>query len=250
MLKQLTAAIAAFAVIGASASATTFVFKGDGLNAMPNGVADMDFETNCASSGDFCSIDHEDGLNYTLDGINLQVRAYAGGMIEGMGDQRTLLHIGEFTRLIQDVNPSDSGLGAFSENNSRDDQTQFDARESIEFIFEDEFLITDVEFNAGGDTNCTNTADGSGEGVCGEFLLQIFDIDDMLTASTIIDITNIDVLAVLGTGARFVLTALTPGGGFSVAQLTVNEVPVPGAMLLLISGIAGLRFASRKQKAA
>ena len=64
----------------------------------------------------------------------------------------------------------------------------------------------------------------------------------------IIDITNIDVLPVLGTGARFVLTALTAGGGFTVAQLTVSDVPIPGAIPLLISGIAGLGFASKKKK--
>ena len=224
MKKLLTAAAVAVGLALAPAqAATTFVFKGDGLNVTPLGTAGVDFQENCASTGDYCSIDHDAGLDYTLDGINLKVKAYADDVA---------------TRLIQDVNPTDSGLGAWSENNGSDDQTQFDSGEAIEFIFATEVLITDVEFNAGGDRDCTIASDGSGEGVCGEFRLDIFDISDMLVQTLVVDITNVDVLPVLGEGARFVLTALTQGGGFTVAQMTVSDVPVPGAIPLLLSGIA------------
>ncbi|MEM9617456.1 MAG: VPLPA-CTERM sorting domain-containing protein [Pseudomonadota bacterium] len=234
------AAAAAFSVFaaGAAANATTFVFKGDGLNVTPEGVLNTDFVQDCGTVGvDFCSLpDHSAGLEYSRDGIDLTVRAY-----ENMDP----------TRLIQDIAPGDSGLGAFSEDNSNDDQTQFDAGESIEFDFGmNSLTIVDVEFNAGGDTNCTNTSDGSGEGSCGRFLLEIFDVSDMMILSTIIDITNIDVLPSLGTGARFLLTALDEGSGFVVAQFTVSEVPIPGAIPLLLSGLAGIGFAARRKKAA
>ena len=233
MKKLLALAALAVGAATAPANATTFVFKGDGLNVTPLGTAGADFMEDCASIGDFCSIDSAAGLNYTLGGINLNASATADGVA---------------TRIIQDIFPSDSGLGAFSEDNSDDDQTQFDSGEALIFQFEEEFTVTNVEFNAGGDRNCTATADGSGEGVCGEFRLDIFNLSDVLTSSMIIDITNIDVLPVLGTGARFVLTALTAGGGVTVAQLTVSDVPIPGAIPLLISGIAGLGFASKKKK--
>ncbi|GJL92095.1 VPLPA-CTERM sorting domain-containing protein [Hyphococcus sp.] len=232
-LRYVAAAIVAAGFMAAPAGATTFVFKGDGLNVTPLGTAGVDFTEDCASTGDYCSTDA--GLDYTRDSINLTVNAYANGQL---------------TRLIQDVNPSDSGLGAWSEDDSSDDQTQFDSGESIEFIFEDEYTVTNVEFNAGGDTNCTNTSDGSGEGSCGSFQLQIFDLSNTMILDTMIDITNIDVLAVLGTGARFVLTALTPGSGFTVARFDVSDVPVPAALPLLLSGLAGLGFASRRRKAA
>ncbi len=230
--------VAAMSMAATAANATTFVFKGDGQNVSPEGVLNTDFVQDCGTVGDdFCSTgDHTSGLRYLRDGIALTARAYAGGVA---------------TRLIQDVVPADSGLGAFSETNSSDDQTQADSREAIEFDFGSQVVsVTDVEFNAGGDTNCTNTSDGSGEGSCGSFRLDIFNLDDLLILSTVIDITNVDDLPFLGEGARFLLTAIGQGSGFVVAKFTVNEVPIPGAIPLLLSGIAGLGFAARKKKAA
>lgn len=246
-LRYMAAALAAAGLMAAPANATTFVFKGAGNNVTPLGTAGVDFEEDCATNGDFCSIDHDAGLSYTLDGYDLQVKAYE----DTVSDTDTLdVTLGTATRLIQDIAPSDSGLGAWSEVSGSDDQTQFDSGESIEFIFEKMVKVTDVEFNAGGDTNCTNNSDGSGEGSCGEFILQIYDDADAFLSASLIDITNTDVLGVLGTGARFVLTAVTPGSGFTVARLTVNEIPVPAALPLLLSGLAGLGFASRRRKAA
>ena len=234
------AAAAAFSILaaGSVAHATTFVFKGDGNNVTPEGVLNTDYVQDCGTVGvDYCSLpDHTAGLMFSRGGIDLSVRAYKDM---------------DPTRLIQDIFPGDSGLGAFSENNSSDDQTQFDAGESIEFDFGmNEVTVVDVEFNAGGDVNCTTNSDGSGEGSCGRFRLDIFNASDMLTLSTIIDITNIDMLPALGTGARFLLTALDEGSGFVVAQLTISEVPVPAALPLLLSGMAGLGFASRRKKKA
>ena len=233
--------VATLSMAASAANATTFVFKGDGLNVTPEGVLGTDFIQDCGTVGtDFCSLpDHSAGLAYLRDGINLTVRAFADSAVAGP----------QPTRLIQDVSPTDSGLGAFSEMTNSDDQTQFDAGESIEFDFGmNSVTVVDVEFNAGGDTNCTNNAGGGGEGSCGRFMLEIFDVGDMMILSTIIDITNIDMLPLLGTGARFLLTALDQGSGFTVAQLTVSEVPIPGAIPLILSGIAGLGFASRQKK--
>ena len=217
-----------------SASATTFVFKGGGLNVTPQGA----FVQDCGTVGvDFCSVaDHSAGLTYERNGIDLTVRAYKDGTP---------------TRLIQDITPDNSGLAAFSEQTIRDDQTQYDSGESIEFDFGmNAVTVVDVEFNAGDDIDCSAAAGGGGEGSCGRFLLEIFDVTDMMILSTIIDITNIDMLPLLGSGARFLLTALDQGSGFVVAQFTVSEVPIPGAIPLLITGLAGLGFASRKKKTA
>ena len=232
----LAAAVATSMAIAPAHAGVTFVFKGDNGNVTPEGTLGADFVT-CASSGDFCSTgDHADGLVYELSGVELTARAFANGTP---------------TRIIQDRNPGDSGLGAFSETGDpAADQTQADSGESIEFSFTTVMEVTDVEFNAGGDRNCTAAIGGGGEGECGSFRLTIFDLNDMLLSDMIIDITSVDMLPVLGTGARFVLEAIGEGAGFTVAQLTVTSVPIPGAIPLLLSGIAGLGFASRKKRTA
>ena len=239
MKKLLTAAAVAGAMAMSQAGAVTMVFKGDGNNVAPLGVEDTDWR-DCASPTDFCSVDHEAGLSYSLGDIDLQVRSYSGGARDGVD-------LGDFDRLIQDRNPTDSGFGSYSVGEGgSDDQTQADNGESLEFIFDMEYIVSNVEYNAGGDTDCTNTADGSGEGACGEFLLQIFDAGDALVSAVVIDITNTN-FGDWGFGKRFLLTALTDDAGFTIAQLTVREVPIPAALPLLLSGIAGLGFASRKK---
>jgi len=225
-LRHLAIAAATLAASTGAAHATTFVFKGDGNNVTPLGAEGVDFVRDCGTVGsDYCTVDYAAGFDYQLDGVNLNVVAFADG---------------DPTRLIQDVVPGDSGLGAYSELNPNDDQTQFDTGESIAFNFDEMVTLNDVEFNAGGDVNCSSF--GS-EGPCGDFRLTI---DGMVIGV----IAAQDVIASLGTGMSFLLEALTPEAGFSIAQLTVNasEVPVPAALPLLLSGLAGLGFAARKRR--
>ncbi len=223
-LAILTAFTAAAGLSGANAA--TFVFKGDGNNVTPLGAEGVDFTRDCGTVGsDYCSIDHAAGLSYSRDGENLTVTALAEGAP---------------TRLIQDVVPGDSGLGAYSEDTAADDQTQFDSAESIQFTFDRIVSVTDVEFNAGGDRDCSNFAD---EGPCGDFGLTIDGVFQGIIATQ-------DVIAFLGTGMTFLLEALTPEGGFTIAQLTIDapEIPIPAALPLLLSGLAGLAFASRRKR--
>ena len=225
-LRHLAIAAATLAASTGAAHATTFIFKGDGNNVTPLGAEGVDYARDCGTVGsDYCTINDAAGFDYELDGVNLNVVAFAEG---------------QPTRLIQDVVPGDSGLGAFSETNINDDQTQFDTGESIAFNFDEEVTVTDVEFNAGGDVNCSSFGD---EGPCGDFRLTI---DGMVVGV----IAAQDVIGFLGTGMSFLIEALTPEGGFSIAQLTVNasEVPVPAALPLLLSGLAGLGFAARKRR--
>lgn len=225
-LLTLTAAAAAAAfTMTSAAGAATFVFKGDGLNATPLGVDGVDFDAGCASAQDFCSIDHSAGLSYLVDGIGVNVTALA--------DE-------EPTRLIQDVFPSDSGLGAWSEDDGNDDQTQFNSGESVKFTFDTAVFLSKIEFNAGNDTNCSTF--GS-EGPCGFFDLFI---DGVFFAN----IEAVDLLATTFEGTIFEFVATTADAGFAIAKFNVTEVPIPGALPLLLSGIAGLGFASRRRKKA
>ncbi len=230
-LRYLAAAVVAAGFMAAPANAALFVFKGDGLNATPTGNS-----VACASAGDLCTVDHTLGFDYLVDGVALNVKAYE----DWAGYDDTTPGSGVATRLIQDINPSDSGLGAWSESNGSDDQTQFDAMEAIRFTFTEQQTVTNVEFNAGGDTNCSSF--GS-EGPCGDFRLYI---DGIFIAT----ITAIDNIGLLGTGTDFLLIAVTQGAGFTIATMEVSDVPVPAALPLLLSGLAGLGFASRRRKTA
>ena len=218
-------AVAAASMFSA-ANAATFVFKGDGNNVTPVGTENVDYARNCGTAGsDYCSLDHAAGLNYTLDGFDLNIVAFANGTP---------------TLLIQDIMPEDSGLAAFSEGGLVDDQTQFNSGESIQFTFDRRVTVTDVEFNAGNDVNCSAFGD---EGPCGDFALTIDGMFQGIIAAE-------DLLPFLGTGTVFLLVAQTADAGFSIAQMSVSDVPIPAALPLLLSGLAGLGFASRRKKKA
>lgn len=228
IIKTAAATAAAAFVSIAGAHATTFVFKGDANNVTPLGAEGVDFARNCGTYGvDYCSTgSHEAGLGYFLDGIGLKVVATAGG---------------EAARVIQDVVPGDSGLGAYSESNNTDDQTQADSNEAIELIFDRVVSLTQVEFNAGGDINCSSYG---AEGPCGDFNLTI---DGVFIGA----VAAVDTIAFLGTGLHFVLEAITEGAGFTIAQFTAEDVqgvPAPAALPLLLSGVMGLAFATRRRR--
>lgn len=228
MKKFLVACIAAATALGAAgaANAVTFQFKGDGGTFdAPTGNANQ----TCGSMGqDYCSINHALGLNYSKSGISVTAFGFANGVA---------------ARLIQDVFPDNSGIGVLSEADATQDQTQFDALEVIEFVFNQVVTLTNIEFNAGNDVNCSTP--GS-EGPCGTFDL-IVDGMTRLDEAVAMDLLAGGGATWTGTTFRFVPTQA--GAGFNIAQFTINqEVPVPGALLLLLTGIGGLSFASRGKK--
>lgn len=229
MKKFLISCIAGAAALGVAgaANAVTFQFKGDGGTFdAPTG----NFVQDCGSVGqDYCSDDHTLGLNYAKDGISVTAFGYANGVA---------------ARVIQDIFPDNSGIGVLSEDLDTQDQTQFDSLEIIEFLFNQVVTLTNIEFNAGDDVNCSTPG---AEGGCGEFELWV---DGLFVAT----IAAVDLLAGGGadwTGTLFSLRPITAGAGFNVAQFTIDSaVPVPGALILLLTGLGGLSFASRGKKKA
>ena len=225
-LTKIIAAVAlATGVSVASAQAAPIIFKGTGLNATPDG----NYVQDCGSIGvDYCSLDHDIGLLYSASGLEFAVKAYANGAA---------------VRVIQDIDPAESGLGAFSEtgeDQTDDDQTQYDSGESIEFIFSQAVILKNIEFNSGADKSCYHG--NQPEGPCGFFDLYI---DGVLAYEGLEAVDDL-LMAFVGTTFRFV--PITPGGGFVIAQFDVQAVPVPAALPLLLTGIAGLGFASRRKK--
>ena len=213
----------------APANATTFIFKSGGafLDTSTSNVA-MD----CGTVGaDLCTDNDAAGFTYSKNGVDFSATAYT--YTDATYTSRNA------TQLIQDISPANSGLAALSEMDETQDQTQFDALEAIEFVFDTAVYLTNIEFNAGDDNDCSGP---QAEGPCGDFDLWI---DGAFFAT----ITAVDLLTDVFFGSTFEFRAVTPNAGFTIAQFEVSDVPIPGAIPLLLSGLAGLGFAARRRKA-
>ena len=224
-LRYLAAAVVAAGLMAAPAHAgTVFMFKAGG--AIPYDVPTSNIAYDCGTVGsDLCTDVDADGFTYSKDGYTVTATAYANGLA---------------TQLIQDVLPDNSSLAALSEMDATQDQTQLDSMEALEFIFNTAVNLTNIEFNSGDDNDCSGP---NTEGPCGNFDLYI---DDAFVAT----IAAVDLLTDVYYGTKFLFVAATAGAGFTIAQFEISEVPLPGAIPLLLSGLAGLGFASRKKKAA
>lgn len=242
MTKFVISAIAAVGLLVAPATAAPIVFKGNGITATPTNLGAGATQVDCGSNGDdndYCSTAPGDSLVYSDGGIDFSVSAF-----EDFGPNK----IGAV--VIQDVKPGNSGLGVISSGESRtgpEDQVQSNAGESLLFDFSATGLvsISNIEFNAGNDTNCSTP--GS-EGPCGYFNLYI---DGILSlANTGIEAVDLLAQSFVGTTFEFVAISKVNPSGFTIAQFDVSEVPIPGALPLLLSGIAGLGFAARRKKTA
>jgi len=186
----------------------------------------------CGTVGvDYCTADDSLGFTYSKDGVSFTATAYKYADNTYASRDATLL--------IQDIMPENSGLGAFSENDFNNDQTQFNSLESIEFDFGSAVSVSNIEFNAGDDNDCSGPQT---EGGCGDFDLWI---DGMFVAT----LTAVDLFTDVLTGTTFEFRAVTPGAGFVIAQFElVNEVPIPGAIPLFLAGMAGMGVAARRRR--
>lgn len=231
MLKAIAAGFAgAFLIGAANAAPVTIVFQNPGADLPVAG----NYTTGGACNGigisgpDLCTINHATGLDYSVDWVNVNVTA-----LTGAGS----------TALVQDLSPTNSGLGALTQGETNsDDQVQFSKAESLVFDFGSAVSLLEIDFNAGADTNC---ATPGGEGPCGTFSLIV---DGVLSLANT-DLTALDNLAFASiVGTVFQVVATGPSfGGFTIGSITVAEVPVPGAALLLLSGLASLGFAGRRK---
>lgn len=229
-LRIFAAAVAAAGFLAAPANATTFTFKsGAGPIDMPTGNVAND----CGTVGvDYCTDNDAAGFDYSKDGVNFNATAYT--YTDASFSARNA------TQLIQDISPTNSGLAALSEVDATQDQIQFDSLEAIEFVFDTAVFLTNFEFNAGDDNDCSGP---NAEGPCGDFELYI---DGAFFAT----ITAVDLLTDVFFGTTFEFRAITEGAGFTIAEFEVSNIPIPGAIPLLLSGLAGLGFASRRRKTA
>jgi len=229
MLKKLFPVMIGVIAMSSAANATTFIFDG----VFP-GVVPVDEPTNarvdCGTIGfDFCDVDGA-GFDYLKDGIAVNAKGLADGIA---------------SVLIQDINGPNQGLGVLSEGGISQDQINADTGESVLFTFIQEVVISNIELNNGTSDDCPTVG---AEGGCGVFDLLID--ANLPTEQLLAGIVAIDVITGGFVGTTFEFIARTAGNGFSIESITVNitETPIPGALPLLFSGLAGLGFASRRRK--
>ena len=122
--------------------------------------------------------------------------------------------------------------------------------ESVVLAFDEPFDIRSISFRdgnhdviSGDETILFNVA--FGEGI--ETLIEAWDNPEQVW-------TISEILALASSGALDGATAVFFGfGGPNAVDFyveAISDIPVPGALPLLISGIAGLGFASRRRKSA
>ncbi len=250
MKKLFSIAALSAAVIATPAFAMPVTFEFDGATGAggfidgPTNAGNI--TTDCGTQGlDACTIDFGEGFDYAKDGIAFNAQARSGGAVNG--DQ---FETGEADRLIQDLVGPNQGLGVISGTEgavigSSADQINFETGESIFFSFASQVRLLDIFVNDGLGNDCPG---GGSEGPCGDIGIIV----DGGAIQTFTDFLAMGVIASGGValelvGTTFEFISLTQGAGYSIEAITV--VPVPGAIPLLISGIAGLGFASRKKRA-
>lgn len=243
--KKIISLALAAAVSFSAAHATTLRFDGkDGRGLAFDTPTNTGNVVGCNSFGangrDLCSRDHAAGFNYSKGVFSFNVK---GLKYDSLGSAVA-------AEVIQDLIGKNQGLGVITpgENRFKQDQVTGASGESILFSFGQAVTLYNIVFNDGTGNDCPG---GGTEGPCGDVGVKIDGgVLQVFTAFIAGGILSADGSAVLAlTGQVFEFFALTSGAGFSIEEFSI--VPIPGALPLLLSGLAGLGFASswRKKKA-
>ncbi|MEO0399297.1 MAG: VPLPA-CTERM sorting domain-containing protein [Pseudomonadota bacterium] len=263
MKMRTTVAAAAFAsaALFTATSANAFTLRFDGFDNglgfdLPQGNS-----TACNSTGsngtDLCTVDNAAGFTYEKNGLTATAVAFEDAAPGVAGTP---------AELIQDLIGPNQGLGVISSDEDAanvrftQDQINFPEGEAIQFTFSSAVVLTDIALNDGLGADCLSNgqAGSAGEGPCGGVRITTdtgLDVtwDDFLNGILLDNGGNVASVAgqvITFYGALAGALSLTDDFGYSIEQFDISVVPVPAALPLLLSGIAGLGFASRRRKAA
>ncbi len=250
LLAGAAAAVGVFAMAGAAhAASVTYTFQNPGADS-PTGNFNKgsDIGNKCngisISGGDLCVDDPDAGFTYE-DASGLSVTAV--GYYVDPKDQ-----VKKVTSILQDLSPEDSGLAVISplDTSGKDDQIQASSHESLIFTFNKEVSFDFIDLNAGNDNPCSKPNDA--EGPCGSFDIIVDGVTYTFNdGGSGTEGDNINLGGLVGLVFEIVPTDPATPSGFAIGSITVTETPVPGAAVLLLSGLAGLGFnSSRRRKVA
>ena len=224
MIKHLTAAIAATTLMAGAAHATPISFADEADTNGERGVPD--------------------GTVLNIGGLNI---SFLAGTLAGDGR----IELNSFSAYLDSSsNGLPGGLGVCrvldSDNQcdpSGDDSTDGDngINEAVSLFFEDGPInIFGLSFRDG---NHNQINDSSG-------LIDYAIFFDDGTNTGLVTSTFADLVALASAGLRDVLAINLGFNNTEFYLESLSDVPIPGALPLLISGLAGLGFASRKKKKA
>ncbi len=182
---------------------------------------------------DFGAVSHSTANSITISQGGYTVTATAVG-INGVG---TVLANSQVIR-TKNTNPNEGGLGVVSQN---DTNHEIDGGVTPLSIYKDMLLLTfttavkiaKISFSrVDGNDDATFTVDGN---AMGTMALSGFDWPNYLSVGF--------------TGTVFGISALQQNDNFKIRSIQVTPIPLPPAVLLLASGIAGICGLSRRKRA-
>lgn len=202
-----------------------------GIGASPASAKVIDFVAEVASSGEHGVADGAILNTPAMGSLNLEFRAGIGGK------QRDFAYFNSATS-----NGSPAGLGTCTTMNaaaqcdpSYDDVVA--ANEWVQVGFADEpFNVHKLSFNGGGNLSLDNDMTG---------LIKI-----TTSLNSIVAMATLTFAQAATAGFGFVDWIRFEFAGTEFVVASISDVPLPGALPLLLSGLAGLGFAARRKKKA
>jgi len=199
------------------------------IAASPASAKVIDFVAEVASSGEHGVADGTVLNTPAMGSLNLEFRAGIGGL------RRDFAYFNSAT-----ANGSPAGLGTCTNMNvaaqcdpSSDDVVA--ANEWVQVGFADEpFNVRTLSFNGGGNLSLDSSSG----------LIKI-----TTSLNSILAIATVTFAQAATMGFGFVDWIRFEYAGTEFVVASISDVPLPGALPLLLSGLAGLGFAARRKKA-